>query len=1032
MSLKVYTSTSLKDLAQKLSEETKENNKNVFQPDFIVTPNNGLNKWLKVEIAEQNGIAANVQFFRMAQVSTIIYKILGGKKENKEELSFEQLQWMLFDLMGADDFSKAFPEIANYFGSDFQKRFALAGKVSELFNKYQTFIPEKITDWQNTKDETNENEIWQEYLWSKLKAGIKDSFYTEIETNEYVNEILKDSAAQKDLNKKLPVLYLFNLNDLSTANIDLLLNVSRYIEINIYFFSPISNMDFNNISNSLLNNWIRNQKTILQYLKSQNVEVISIGKRVSAEASTLLQKLQKDITHNTEQSVITEKDLKDESLVVNACYTPNREVEVLYNFLVKTVISDKSNSIGAKDIAVFCTDITKYSASIKAVFDTAPYKFPYHIMDDSGSDTASPLKALESLFSIDTRWFKPEEVMHLLEYPSVRNRFEITDVALLRKLVNAANIRNGYTGEKVNETNLISWEHGLKRLMLGLCLSGDESFPINGDSYLLIDETEGRSGYELIRFRFFTKLLKEHLENLSDIKELEDWVEYIRTSIDLFLDTDKDPRMQELDKELAGLLAIKSKVKEAIPFNTFFACLREILAKIGDETTGLKKGITFCSTMPSRSVPFKVIALLGLNYDTFPRKGTNLSFDLLTNTAAAEIIDYKEKDKFFFLETVLAAENKLYLSYIGRDSKNNKERPPSSLIDELKDYLRLKYTGDRNKFPLITLHPLHSFDSKYFDDTLPDFYTYLGKNDNGPGVDFFRRTDPPENIPLVTEVPVFKLINFLKDPFKYYYNTTLGIYYSDEDELLSSEELFDLDTLQAWSIKSKLVKSADLLENDKLRLEAVEKGEIPLAGLGQVMLKEINEKAKPARDRYLEETKGIPETEWPVDIPVISGILLKGVINGVYSDKFIYCNVSSGEIKYKIAAFIECLILNASGKQVDLYYNSINDGNIIKIKSNEFRTKEAKDLLKSVLTWFSLGGKKIVPFYPALTDVLPELLAEPDKREEIIDSALSEDGYLSEYVNIEWVNYFFADKSNRDELTENLEFINTSILSKFN
>lgn len=268
---------------------------------------------------------------------------------------------------------------------------------------------------------------------------------------------------------------------------------------------------------------------------------------------TLLQKIQHSIKNDKDRSAFTPEDLQDESFVINSCFTANREVEVLYNFLVKTVTEDSSNSIGAKDIAVFCSDINKYSASIKAVFDTAPYKFPYHIMDDSVSDTASPLLALESLLSIDTRWFKPEEVMHLLEYPAVRDRFEIKDVAMLRDLVNGANIRNGYAGEKVNETNLISWEHGLKRLMLGLCLSGEEAFQQNGESYLLIDKTEGSTGYDLIRFRFFIKSLKENLENLSQPKKLEDWVEFIRTSIELFLDTDNDPRMQELDKELASL-----------------------------------------------------------------------------------------------------------------------------------------------------------------------------------------------------------------------------------------------------------------------------------------------------------------------------------------------------------------------------------------------------------------------------------------------------------------------------------------------
>ena len=1032
MGLKAYTSTSLKNLARKLSEETKDNNKSVFQPDFVVTPNNGLKKWLKVEIAEQNGIAANIQFLQMSQISSIIYRILGGKEEKKEALSVLQLQWMLFDLMGGSEFKKQFPLIAAYSGTEFQKRFALAGKVAVLFNKYQTFIPEKISDWNNKADKLNENELWQEYLWCKLKNSIKDSFYTDIDSYEYIETKLKDTEEVEELIKKLPVISIFNLNDMSVANIDLLFKISEFIQVNIYFFSPLPSLDFENLSNSLLKNWIGNQKTILQNLRSRKIDITTITGSSGEEPVTLLQKIQYSIKNDKDGSAFTPEDLQDESFVINSCYTANREVEVLYNFLVKTVTEDISNSIGAKDIAVFCSDINKYSSSIKAVFDTAPYKFPYHIMDDSVSDTASPLLALESLLSIDTRWFKPEEVMHLLEYPAVRDRFEIQDVAMLRDLVNGANIRNGYTGEKVNETNLISWEHGLKRLMLGLCLSGEEAFQQNGESYLLIDKTEGSTGYDLIRFRFFIKSLKENLENLSQPKKLEDWVEFIRTSIELFLDTDNDPRMQELDKELASLLMVKDKVNEVIPFNAFFASLKEILEGISNESSGLKRGITFCSTMPSRSVPFKIIALLGMNYDTFPRKTTNLSFDLLLNTDAAKMQDPKEKDKFFFLETMLVVENNLYLSFIGKDAKNNKERPPSSLIDELIDFIRLRYTGDITKFSFIIEHPLHSFDSKYFDDTLPEYYTYLGKNDNSAAINFFKQTVPPTNLPEYIEVPIFKFINFIKDPFKYYYNTALGIYYKDEEELLSSEELFDLDTLQAWSIKGKLMKSDDLIRKNELRLEAVEKGEIPLASLGKVLLNEINEKTKPALERFLSETKNAEEEECFVNMSVISGILLKGVIRSIYADKFIFNNVSSNEVKYRINAFLECLILNASGKHADLYYNSMHHDKFIVIKSSTFQTKEASDLLKRLLELLEIGNKKIVPFYPDLLDILTELLDEPDSREEIINSTLGESNYLSEYLKTEWDNNFFAEKANRDELVKNLELISNTILSNFN
>lgn len=65
------------------------------------------------------------------------------------------------------------------------------------------------------------------------------------------------------------------------------------------------------------------------------------------------------------------------------------------------------------------------------------------------------------------------------------------------------------------------------------------------------------------------------------------------------------------------------------------------------------------------------------------------------------------------------------------------------MIDELIDYIRLRYIGDITKFSFVTEHPFHSFDSKYFDDTLHQVYTYLGKNDAESVANVFMDTIPP-------------------------------------------------------------------------------------------------------------------------------------------------------------------------------------------------------------------------------------------------------------------------------------------------
>ena len=99
---------------------------------------------------------------------------------------------------------------------------------------------------------------------------------------------------------------------------------------------------------------------------------------------SLLRKIQSDIFFNLppgEANAIQAKDLQDGSIIVNSCYTKLREVEVLYNFLVR--MADKGQLKTVQEVLVMVTDIDAYVPYIKAVFDNAPHYFPYTLADHS-------------------------------------------------------------------------------------------------------------------------------------------------------------------------------------------------------------------------------------------------------------------------------------------------------------------------------------------------------------------------------------------------------------------------------------------------------------------------------------------------------------------------------------------------------------------------------------------------------------------------------------------------------------------------
>lgn len=138
-------------------------------------------------------------------------------------------------------------------------------------------------------------------------------------------------------------------------------------------------------------------------------------------------------------------------------------------------------------------------------------------------------------------------------------------------------------------------------------------------------------------------------------------------------------------------------------------------------------GVTFCSMVPMRSIPFKVVALLGLDYDKFPRRDLAASFNLLTRQRQVGDRNIKDNDKHLFLETIMSARNYLYISYRGQNARDNSQLPPSALVDELLDYIEAGTTNGKVREQLVTRHPLQSFSHQYANGSAR-LYNYLDRN----------------------------------------------------------------------------------------------------------------------------------------------------------------------------------------------------------------------------------------------------------------------------------------------------------------
>src|SRR5690606_15913943 len=327
---------------------------------------------------------------------------------------------------------------------------------------------------------------------------------------------------------------------------------------------------------------------------------------------------------------------------------------------------------------------------IKAIFTSSPYKFPFSIADESVQSQNGLVGALSAVFDLSEENFTAENVLQLLDWQYIKHRFDILDATLIRKVVNDANVRFGIEGNLSDDTIHVSWMNGINRIRYGICMVGEEEYQGDKHSFYPLDRVEGDESHQLIRFSHFVKVLSSNIRDRKAERTLVEWGDYIistATNIIYHADEEEDEHFQLLIDYVKKLNLISENIEEKVSFDVFkhsFLNNLSLETRSGNFAVG---GITFCSLIPMRSIPFKVVAVLGLDFDKFPRKEVPLNFNLMQLKVKRGDRNIKDNDKHLFLETILSAQEHLYLSYVGKSSKDNSVLPPSAIVDELIDYI---------------------------------------------------------------------------------------------------------------------------------------------------------------------------------------------------------------------------------------------------------------------------------------------------------------------------------------------------------
>lgn len=905
---------------------------NVFAKELIVTQNPGTNAWLKTELAARNRVFANFRFLNQDGLFKALCIALGLDDETDRK---QRMTFTIDRLLKDEPFIHAFPTVAEYYTGNDLRRFQLAGKIADLFDQYQLYREEMVKTWtagSTTSDDPDEK--WQQWLWSRLdirpKGELKEQLLSALEAN------------REKIREAFPRIAFFGITIYTRFHLDVFRKLAEYTEVGFYLCIPSRPGEFRN---ELLVSFGAKAAELMQMFGQPEP-----GEALS-ENNTLLGELQQDILQNRSSLSVKPEHLRDGSLRVNACYTPAREVECLYNYLLDTL--EKNSDIRTQDILVMVPDINTYAPYIRAVFRNAPVEIPIEISGRTKNTDNSITGAIEQVLTFSEDELTSENVISLLESKRMRERFGIRDFNYLRASVRQAGIRFGWHNREEDDSALVSWKNGLDRLILGYAMLTDEPF----DGHYPYRNSESSNSHDLLMLKAFVEQLIAIIEQTrSGEMTLTGWKTWMFEAVidpmihrDDFSKQDRE-EMAMINKSLRFMNEIDPE--EKISFRIFLDELKHRLFQEPREISLNTGRVTFSPPIPVRGLPYRVIAFIGLDNGVFPRRDTPQGFDLIARYPKPGDRSLTENDKYLFLDTIQSAREKLYLSYIGKSVKDNAELPPSILLDTLLDHIASACpdtdTSKRVYTELRTEHPLHGFSKRYQKDH-PRLFTYLYSGEKAVVEEKVKTHETRESDP--EPVTVYSFVKFFEHPAIWYFNNILQIDYEKDVESLPEHELFRLNALQKWGVKSNLLTlHEEALPEYSERLK--QQGELPLKDLGNYTIDTYKEETKDLKNALDPLIAGKDPQSIAIDIQ-LGNQRITGVIDGVYGDQLVSWSTSSSKTRPGMHAYLKTLLLAAEGKvQESRFFTENGKEEVLEVPSRE----EAIGILEQLMEYFGRGN----------------------------------------------------------------------------
>jgi exodeoxyribonuclease V gamma subunit len=922
-----------------------------FAEELVLVPARGVERWLSQRLSHVlgcrpdsgDGVCAGVSF---RSPGSLIAEITGTVHD--DPWSPEAMTWPLLGVIdGAlgEPWCRTLATHLGHFHSGEEaelrrgRRYAVARRLAGLFASYARQRPQLLVDWlDGNAGDLDDDLAWQPQLWRALVAAVP--------ADPPHNRHEKTVARLRESPSELPArLSLFGHTRLPGTDVELLDALAVHHELHLWLPHPSDDLwralsgvhgavprrpdtSHRAVDHPLLATLGRDLRELQRGLPENPAtdEYLSDAKKPDA----LLGWLQSDIAANVVRPDGRSLAADDRSVQVHSCHGPARQVDVLREVLLGLLADDPT--LEPRDILVMCPDIETYAPLIVADFglgDVVHGAHPAHrlrvrLADRALTQTNLLLGVVSQLLTLAGGRVTASEVLNLAQAAPVRARFSFSDDDLegITRWVRQSNIRWGFDQEHRRPFGVDfvhnTWRFGIDRVLAGVAMSDDSHAWI--DHTLPLDDVSSNRVERAGQFAEYIDRLQRAVDSLSAARPLQEWLAALSDGITLLTRLDDKDAWQtsQMQREFAEVLRTAGpRADTVMRLPDVRALLQSHLAGRPTRANFRTGTLTVCTMVPMRSVPHRVVCMVGLDDGIFPRLGVVDGDDVLARNPMTGERDIRSEDRQLLLDAIGAATGHLVITYTGANEYSGQRRPPAVPLAELLDALDMT-TTEKVRSRVVVEHPLQPFDARNvergklvpdvpfsFDPTvLRAARTAVGERIQQPKFICQPLPQPPPD-----DIVLADLVAFFKDPVKGFFRALEYTLPWDVDGVEDAMPV-DINALEEWTVGDRML--SDILGGmapDEAKHAEWRRGTLPPGQLGWGKATEIRNQAALLATAALRHRQ-TDAAAYDVDIDLGSR-RLTGTVSKVFGDRLVSVTYSKLDGKHLLESWIPLLALTA-------------------------------------------------------------------------------------------------------------------------